>query len=107
PLVAAVMVGAVWGFSLLLRRHRGLTGIDGLDCILVGILVAAALVVRLASPIYLDFLQGNLDAFGTVPAPAGVHRTPTHDIAGIGAWGLAYPFNVAGCTQVPNGPKNA
>lgn len=107
PLVAVVMVGAVWGFSLLLRRHRGLTGIDGLDCIIVGILVAAALVVRLASPIYLDFLQGNFDLVGTVPAPAGVHRAPTHDVAGIGAWGLGYPFNVAGCTQVPNGPKNA
>jgi hypothetical protein len=107
PLVAVVMVGAVWGFSLLLRRHRGLTGIDGLDCIIVGVLVAAALVVRLASPIYLDFLQGNFDLVGTVPAPAGVHRAPTHDVAGIGAWGLGYPFNVAGCTQVPNGPKNA
>ncbi|MGC1184143.1 MAG: phospholipid carrier-dependent glycosyltransferase [Candidatus Dormiibacterota bacterium] len=107
PLVAAVLVGALWGLSLLLRRHRGLTGIDGLDCIIVGVLVAAALVVRLASPIYLDFLQGNLVASGTVPAPAGVHRSPTHDVAGIGAWGLGYPFNVAGCTQVPNGPKNA
>jgi len=107
PLVAAVMVAAVWGFSLLLRRHRGLTGIDGLDCVIVGILVAAALVVRLASPIYLDFLQGNLDAVGTVPAPAGVHRSPTNEVAGIGAWGLGYPFNVAGCTQVPNGPNSA
>ena len=107
PLVAVVMVAAVWGLSLLLRRHRGLTGVDGLDCLLVGILVAVALVIRLASPIYLDFLQGNLNLVGSIPAPAGVHRSPTHEVAGIGAWGLGYPFNAAGCTQVPNGPNNA
>ncbi len=107
PLVAALMVAAVWGFSLLLRRHRQLTGIDGVDCILVGVLVAAALLVRLASPIYLDFLQGNFGVSGTTAAPAGVHRPPTHELLGIGAWGLGYPFNSAGCTQVPNGPENA
>ena len=107
PLVAAVMVLAVWGISLVLRRHRGLTGIDGLDCLLVGGLVGAALLVRLASPIYLDLLQGNLSPVSTVPAPAGVHRAPTHDLAGVGAWGLSYPFNVAGCTQVPVGRHNA
>ena len=106
PLVAAVMVAAVWGLSLLLRRNRTLTGIDGLDCIIVGVLVAAALVVRLASPIYLDALQGHVGVVGTVPAPAGVHRSPTHEVLGIGAWGLGYPFNTAGCTQVPEGPRN-
>ncbi|HEY6538359.1 MAG TPA: phospholipid carrier-dependent glycosyltransferase [Candidatus Dormibacteraeota bacterium] len=104
PLVAVLMVAALWGLSLLLRRHRTLTRIDGLDCIIVGVLVAAALVVRLASPIYLDFLQGNVDLSGTVPAPAGVHRSATHDVLGVGAWGLGYPFNKAGCTQVPVGP---
>ena len=107
PLVAVVMIGAVWGVSLLLRRHRGLTGIDGVDCVIAGVLIAAALAVRLASPIYLDFLQGNLSPVSTVPAPAGVHRPPTHDVFGIGAWGLGYPFNKSGCTDAPVGPHNA
>ena len=107
PLVAAVMVLAVWGLSLLLRRYRELTGLDGRDCAIAGVLVAIALVVRLASPIYLDFLQGDLDVVGKIPAPAGVHRSPTHDVLGIGAWGLGYPFNTAGCTDVPIGPHNS
>jgi dolichyl-phosphate-mannose-protein mannosyltransferase len=107
PLVAAVMVLATWGLSLLLRRYRELTGLDGRDCAIAGALVAIALVVRLASPIYLDFLQGNLDVVGKVPAPAGVHRSPTHEVLGIGAWGLGYPFNTAGCTDVPIGPHNS
>ena len=106
PLVAALMVAAVWGLSLLLRRHRRLTGIDGLDCLIVGVLVAAALVVRLGSPIYLDVLQGHVSLVGSVPAPAGVHRSPTHQVLGLGAWGLGYPFNTAGCTQVPVGPHS-
>lgn len=106
PLVAVTMIGAVWGVSLLLRRHRGLTGVDGVDCVIAGILIAAALAVRLASPIYLDFLQGNLSPVSTVPAPAGVHRPPTHDVFGIGAWGLGYPFNKSGCTNAPVGPHN-
>ncbi len=107
PLVAAVMVLAMWGLSLLLRRYRELTGLDGRDCAIAGGLVAVALVVRLASPIYLDFLQGNLDVVGKTPAPAGVHRSPTHSVLGIGAWGLGYPFNTAGCTDVPLGPHNS
>ena len=107
PLVAAVMVLAMWGLSLLLRRYRELTGLDGRDCAIAGGLVAVALVVRLASPIYLDFLQGNLDVVGKTSAPAGVHRSPTHDVLGVGAWGLGYPFNAAGCTNVPIGPHNS
>jgi hypothetical protein len=106
PLVAMVMAGSVWGVSLLLRQHRGITGIDGTDCVIAGVLIAAALGVRLASPIYFDFLQGNLSPVSTVAAPAGVHRSPTHDIFGIGAWGLGYPYNKAGCTDAPVGPQN-
>jgi dolichyl-phosphate-mannose-protein mannosyltransferase len=107
PLVAVVMVLAMWGLSLLLRRYGELTGLDGRDCAIAGGLVAVALVIRLASPIYLDFLQGNVDVVGKIPAPAGVHRSPTHDVLGIGAWGLGYPFNTAGCTDVPIGPHNS
>ncbi len=107
PLVALVMAAAVWGLSLLLRRHRALTGVDGWDCVIAGVLVAAALAVRLASPIYLDFLQGHVGITGTVAAPTGVHRPPTHDVLGVGAWGLGYPFNSAGCTQAPVGPGNS
>jgi hypothetical protein len=106
PLVAMVMAGSVWGVSLLLRQHRGITGVDGKDCVIAGVLIAAALGVRLASPIYFDFLQGNLSPVSTVAAPAGVHRSPTHDIFGIGAWGLGYPYNKAGCTDAPVGPHN-
>lgn len=106
PLVAVLMVAALWGLSLLLRRYRRLTRLDGRDCALAGGLVAVALVVRLASPIYLDVLQGQLTT-GTVPAPAGVQRSPTHDILGVGAWGLGYPFNSSGCAQVPVGRDNA
>ncbi|MGA9774395.1 MAG: phospholipid carrier-dependent glycosyltransferase [Candidatus Dormiibacterota bacterium] len=107
PLVALVMAAAVWGLSLLLRRHRTLTGVDGWDCVIAGVLVAAALTVRLASPIYLDFLQGHVGITGTVAAPTGVHRSPTHDVLGVGAWGLGYPFNSTGCTQAPVGPGNS
>ncbi len=107
PLVAALLVGVVWGVSLLLRRHGRLTGIDGVDCLILGVLVGAALLVRLASPIYLDFLQGSLDGVGQVAAPAGVHRSPTHQILGIGAWGLGYPYDRQGCTQVPVGREQA
>ena len=99
PLVAVVMVAAVWALSLLLRRHQDLTAVDGRDLAIAGVLVAAALAVRLASPIYLDFLQGHVGVTGTVSAPTGVHRTPTHDVLGIGAWGLGYPFNTSGCTR--------
>ncbi len=106
PLVAVLMAAAVWGVSVLLRHHRRLTGIDGIDCVIAGVLIAAALAVRLASPIYLDFLQGNLSPVSTVSAPAGVHRSPTHDIFGVGAWGLGYPFNRSGCTSAPVGPHN-
>ncbi|MHB8554145.1 MAG: phospholipid carrier-dependent glycosyltransferase, partial [Candidatus Dormibacteria bacterium] len=74
---------------------------------IAGVLIAAALAVRLASPIYLDFLQGNVSPVSTVPAPAGIHRPPTHDVFGIGAWGLGYPFNKSGCTNAPVGPHNA
>ncbi|MGH7608635.1 MAG: phospholipid carrier-dependent glycosyltransferase [Candidatus Dormibacteria bacterium] len=107
PVVAAIMVGALWGLSLLLRRHHRLTAVDGLDCVLLGILVAAALAVRLGSPVFPDFLQGRGTLSGTVPAPAGVHRSATHEVLGVGAWGLGYPYNRAGCTQVPNGPANS
>ena len=86
---------------------RSVTGIDGKDCVIAGILIAAALGVRLASPIYLDFLQGNVSPTSTVSAPAGVDRSPTHDILGIGAWGLGYPFNKTGCTDAPVGPNNS
>jgi hypothetical protein len=106
PLVAMVMAGSVWAVSLLLRQYRGITGIDGKDCVIAGVLVAAALGVRLASPIYFDFLQGNLSPVSTVAAPAGVHRSPTHDIFGVGAWGLGYPYNKSGCTDAPVGPHN-
>lgn len=106
PPVAILMVAAVWGVSLLLRHHRGLTGIDGVDCVIAGVLIGAALGVRLASPIYFDFLQGNLSPVSTVPAPSGVHRSPTHDVFGVGAWGLGYPFNKTGCTDAPVGPHN-
>ncbi|MGH7611114.1 MAG: phospholipid carrier-dependent glycosyltransferase [Candidatus Dormibacteria bacterium] len=107
PLVAAVMVAAAWGLSLLLRRHRQLTAVDGLDCILIGVLVGAALAVRLASPIFPDFLQGHGTVAGTVAAPAGVQRPATHELLGIGAWGLGYPYNRSGCTQVPVGASGA
>ena len=106
PPVAVVMPAAVWALSLLLRRHGDLTAVDGTDLAIAGVLVAAALAVRLASPIYLDFLQGHVGVTGTVSAPTGVHRTPTHDVLGIGAWGLGYPFNTSGCTQAPVGPHN-
>jgi hypothetical protein len=106
PVVALVMAAAVWAVSVLLRHHRALTGIDGRDCVIAGVLIAAALAVRLGSPIYLDFLQGNLSPVSTVPAPAGVHRSPTHDVFGVGAWGLGYPFNTSGCTDAPVGPHN-
>jgi len=106
PLVAMVMAGSVWAVSLLLRQYRGITGIDGKDCVIAGVLVAAALGVRLASPIYFDFLQGNLSPVSTVAAPAGVHRSPTHDIFGVGAWGLGYPYNKSGCTDAPVGLHN-
>lgn len=104
PLVAVVMAGAVWGVSILLRSFSQITGVDGRDCIIAGILVAAALGVRLGSPIYLDFLQGHFGITGTVAAPVGVHRSPTHDVLGIGAWGLGYPFNKSECTTAPVGP---
>jgi len=84
PLVAAVMVLAMWGLSLLLRRYRELTGLDGRDCAIAGGLVAVALVVRLASPIYLDFLQGNLDVVGRPPRPpASTDLRPTTSWASV------------------------
>jgi len=107
PLVAVVLAGSLWAVAVVLRHFRGLTGIDGKDCVIAGILIAAALGVRLASPIYLDFLQGNVSPTSTVSAPAGVDRSPTHDILGIGAWGLGYPFNKTGCTDAPVGPNNS
>ncbi|HUY60968.1 MAG TPA: phospholipid carrier-dependent glycosyltransferase [Candidatus Dormibacteraeota bacterium] len=106
PLIAFVMVLAVWALSVVLRDQGAVTGLDGRDCWIAGGLVAAALVVRLASPIFPDFLSGHAPLLGTVSAPAGVHRTPTHDVLGVGAWGLGYPTDPHGCTPVPRGPHN-
>ncbi len=106
PVVAFVLLEAPWGLSLLLRRHRVVTGVDGIDCWIAGGFVAAALVVRLASPIFPDILSGHFTLAGTVPAPAGVHRSPTHEWLGIGAWGLGTPIDTGGCTNVPTGPHN-
>ncbi|MGH3262373.1 MAG: phospholipid carrier-dependent glycosyltransferase, partial [Trebonia sp.] len=107
PLVAFALFEAPWGLSLLLRHHRGLTGIDGVDCWIAGGFVAVALIVRLASPIFPDFLAGHLGLAGTVPAPAGVHRSPTHELLGFGAWGLGTPVDAAACTKAPVGPHAA
>ncbi|HUY96109.1 MAG TPA: phospholipid carrier-dependent glycosyltransferase [Verrucomicrobiae bacterium] len=107
PLVAFVLFLSPWALSLLLRRHRGLTGVDGLDCWIAGGFVAVALVIRLASPIFPDILSGHFSLNGTVPAPAGVHRSPTHDLLGIGAWGLGTPVDPAACTKAPVGPHAA
>ncbi|HVA20754.1 MAG TPA: phospholipid carrier-dependent glycosyltransferase [Candidatus Micrarchaeia archaeon] len=107
PVVAFVLFLAPWGLSLLLRRHRTLTGIDGRDCWIAGAFVAAALVVRLASPIFPDIFSGHFTLAGTVPAAAGTKLTPTHEVLGFGAWGLGFPADTTGCTKAPVGPHLA
>ncbi len=106
PVVAFVLFEAPWGLSLLLRRFRHLTGVDGLDCWIAGGFVAVALVIRLASPIFPDLFTGHFTLAGTVPAAAGTTRGPTHDVLGFGAWGLGYPTDKTGCTNVPVGPHS-
>ena len=63
---------------------RGFLDLDRFDVIAVVALIAIAFALRLASPIFPDFLSGN---------------------GGVGALGVGYPYNATECAQVPVGPQ--
>ncbi|MBV8194268.1 MAG: phospholipid carrier-dependent glycosyltransferase [Candidatus Dormibacteraeota bacterium] len=65
---------------------RGFLDLDRFDVIAIVVLVVAAFVVRVASPIFPDFLSGN---------------------GGIGAFGVGYPYNASECALVPVGQNYA
>jgi hypothetical protein len=69
---------------------RAFLEIDRVDVLWLLVLVAVALVLRVASPIFPDFLGGSATNHG------------------VAAWGAGYPLNKDGCQpDVPIGPNHA
>ena len=65
---------------------RGFLDLDRFDVIAIVVLVVLSFVLRLASPLFPDFLSGT---------------------GGVGAFGVGYPYNASECTTVPVGPHYA
>ena len=63
---------------------RGFLNLDRFDVIAVAALITVAFVLRLASPIFPDFLNGGV---------------------GVSALGVGHPYNATGCATVPVGPN--
>jgi hypothetical protein len=65
---------------------RGFLDLDRFDVIAIVVLVLFAFGLRLASPMFPDFLSGS---------------------GGFGYWGVGHPYNAGECTNVPVGPHGS